>query len=636
MNPPGPDGKVKDYCARTCCTGALHAALELKERYPRARITSFYQDIRTYGRFHEEYYERAAEKGVLFVRYDPHHPPRVERDTGDHSPLVVRASDLLTGGLELEVPADLVVLATGVVPHDISELISMYRCAVGYDSFLLEVHPKLRPVELAVSGVFLAGLLPGADGHHGGLRRRLGRRLEGRGAHRAGPGRDGPVRRPRGRGAVHRLPDLPHRLPLRGHHPGRGPPREPGQRGALHRLRDVRRQLPEQRDPAVRVHRRAGDLRGGHAARAGAGAGAGGGLGRTWPWPRRPPRSRPPWEPRIIAFLCYWCSYTGADTAGTARLKYPPNVDIIRVMCSGRIDPELMTAAFAKGADGVMVCGCHIGDCHYIAGNHKTMARMPLVARTLVQLGIEPRPVRPRVGERRGGGEVRGARRADHAAGAAAGAARLAAADARARGAGTARTSGRGRSDERGPPRAERVRQKIAMYWAASCGGCDISLLEIGPHLLELVEVADVVFWPCVADFKYRDVAGYPDGYIDVCFFNGAVRNSEQEEIARLLRRKSKTLVAYGACAVDGGIPALANLRTVEAIFDAVYLDNPSIDNPDGVLPQTRTRDASRRADAAQRLPAGAPPARRRRGGLPDPRLPAAGRPRSGRSSRRS
>jgi F420-non-reducing hydrogenase iron-sulfur subunit len=97
-----------------------------------------------------------------------------------------------------------------------------------------------------------------------------------------------------------------------------------------------------------------------------------------------------PWEPRIIAFLCYWCSYTGADNAGTARLKYPPNVDIIRVMCSGRIDPDLIMTAFARGADGVMVCGCHIGDCHYIAGNHKTMARMPLVARVLRDFGIEP------------------------------------------------------------------------------------------------------------------------------------------------------------------------------------------------------------------------------------------------------
>ncbi|HOC42146.1 MAG TPA: hydrogenase iron-sulfur subunit [Thermoanaerobaculales bacterium] len=96
------------------------------------------------------------------------------------------------------------------------------------------------------------------------------------------------------------------------------------------------------------------------------------------------------WEPRIIAFLCYWCSYTGADNAGTARLKYPHNVHIVRLMCSGRIDPELITTAFARGADGVMVCGCHIGDCHYIAGNHKTMARMPLLRRTLEAFGIEP------------------------------------------------------------------------------------------------------------------------------------------------------------------------------------------------------------------------------------------------------
>ncbi len=97
-----------------------------------------------------------------------------------------------------------------------------------------------------------------------------------------------------------------------------------------------------------------------------------------------------PWEPRIIAFLCYWCSYTGADNAGIARLKYPANVDIIRVMCSGRIDADLILTAFARGADGVMVCGCHIGDCHYIAGNHKTMARMPVVRRLLDDFNIEP------------------------------------------------------------------------------------------------------------------------------------------------------------------------------------------------------------------------------------------------------
>ena len=96
------------------------------------------------------------------------------------------------------------------------------------------------------------------------------------------------------------------------------------------------------------------------------------------------------WEPRIVGYLCYWCSYTGADNAGIARMKYPANIDIVKVMCSGRISPELITLAFSSGADGVLVCGCHIGDCHYMTGNHKTMARMPLMRRVLDGFGIEP------------------------------------------------------------------------------------------------------------------------------------------------------------------------------------------------------------------------------------------------------
>jgi F420-non-reducing hydrogenase small subunit len=126
---------------------------------------------------------------------------------------------------------------------------------------------------------------------------------------------------------------------------------------------------------------------------------------------------------------------------------------------------------------------------------------------------------------------------------------------------------------------------KVGMYWAASCGGCDISLLEIGPRIVDLAQIADVVLWPCAADFKYTDVAGYPDEHMDVCFFNGGIRNTEQEQMARLLRRKSRTLVAYGACAVGGGIPALANLATTAEIFDRAYHHNPSIDNPSGVEP---------------------------------------------------
>lgn len=94
-------------------------------------------------------------------------------------------------------------------------------------------------------------------------------------------------------------------------------------------------------------------------------------------------------EPKIAGFLCNWCSYTGADLAGTARMKYLPNVRVIRVMCSGRIDATFVTKAFAMGADGVIVSGCHFGDCHYLEGNHKAVRRMSLLKNMLPQFGIE-------------------------------------------------------------------------------------------------------------------------------------------------------------------------------------------------------------------------------------------------------
>jgi F420-non-reducing hydrogenase small subunit len=128
---------------------------------------------------------------------------------------------------------------------------------------------------------------------------------------------------------------------------------------------------------------------------------------------------------------------------------------------------------------------------------------------------------------------------------------------------------------------------KLAMYWASSCGGCEISILNIHENILVVDEVFDIAFFPCIADFKYSDVENYEDGYIDVCLFNGAIRNSENEHLAKLLRQKSKVLVAYGSCSYEGCIPALSNLTTKEATYNAVYLDNPSIDNPDKLLPQT-------------------------------------------------
>jgi len=95
-------------------------------------------------------------------------------------------------------------------------------------------------------------------------------------------------------------------------------------------------------------------------------------------------------EPRIVAFLCNWCTYTGADLAGTARIQYPPNVRIIRLMCSGQLDPIYVAKAILEGADGVLIGGCHPGDCHYQSGNYKARRRVAIIHQVLEQLGLDP------------------------------------------------------------------------------------------------------------------------------------------------------------------------------------------------------------------------------------------------------
>jgi len=129
---------------------------------------------------------------------------------------------------------------------------------------------------------------------------------------------------------------------------------------------------------------------------------------------------------------------------------------------------------------------------------------------------------------------------------------------------------------------------KIAFYWAASCGGCEIAVLDINEKILDVVEKADIVFWPVAIDTKYKDVEAMPDKSIDVCFFNGAIRTSENEYMAKLLRRKSKILIAFGSCSNDGCVVGLANLWDRDTIFRRLYIETPSTKNPEGVLPKTK------------------------------------------------
>ncbi|MEJ2729513.1 MAG: CoB--CoM heterodisulfide reductase iron-sulfur subunit A family protein [Deltaproteobacteria bacterium] len=157
MHEERPDGTLNEYCSRTCCTATLQAAIEIRKRYPSTHVFEFYRDIRTYGRGQEEYYERAGQENVTFFRFEPDNPPTIEASESAEYPLKIKVVDTLTFGEKVEAEVDLVVLAVGMEPHNIGDLVGMMKLPTGPDRFLQEVHPKLRPVELANTGILLAG-----------------------------------------------------------------------------------------------------------------------------------------------------------------------------------------------------------------------------------------------------------------------------------------------------------------------------------------------------------------------------------------------------------------------------------------------------------------------------------------------
>jgi len=131
---------------------------------------------------------------------------------------------------------------------------------------------------------------------------------------------------------------------------------------------------------------------------------------------------------------------------------------------------------------------------------------------------------------------------------------------------------------------------KLAMYWAASCGGCEIAVVNLNEKILDVNANFDFMFCPCLLDTKYKDIEALPDKDILITLFNGAIRTDENEHIAHLLRKKSKIMIAFGSCSYEGCIPALANLYTRDDILRTVYLDNPSTTNPSGSIPTPQNK----------------------------------------------
>lgn len=155
-------------------------------------------------------------------------------------------------------------------------------------------------------------------------------------------------------------------------------------------------------------------------------------------------------------------------------------------------------------------------------------------------------------------------------------------------------------------PAASAPKPRFAMYWASSCGGCDIAVLNVHELILEVDRRFEIAFWPAAMDAKYADVRAAPDRSIDLCLFSGGIRNSENEEMAHLLRAKSKVLVAFGSCACEGCIPGLANLSTTRQIFDASY-EADGVDNPEHLVPEPEWRAPKGLDDGVLSLPVFSP-----------------------------
>jgi F420-non-reducing hydrogenase small subunit len=143
-------------------------------------------------------------------------------------------------------------------------------------------------------------------------------------------------------------------------------------------------------------------------------------------------------------------------------------------------------------------------------------------------------------------------------------------------------------------------RPKLSVYWASSCGGCEVAVLNLHDRILDVDQAFDLVFCPCLLDTKIEAVEAMADGEIALTLFNGAIRTAENEEMALLLRRKSRLLIAFGACAAYGGIPALSNFHARSEHLRAIYLEGPTLDNPAGVIP----RESTDTPQGALRLPA--------------------------------
>jgi heterodisulfide reductase subunit A len=358
------------YCSRVCCPTALKQALELKARFPEARVRIYYRDVRTTKKDWEELYTRAREGGILFIRGEV---TGISQDADGR--LVLRAKNELMG-VECEDRLDLVVLAVGMTPGNGLSLKEVLRLPTGNDGFFLEAHSKLRPLETVLDGVFLAGACQGPKGLAETLAQASGAaaKVLGLFAHEAIT-LDSvicTVDQEKCVGCGTCLQECSYQA-VELVECGQGRPHHQG------------------KEKKARIIEAACKGCGACAGACPSGAIIARGFTDEMIFHQIDAALAAEPEKKILVFCCNWCSYAGADFAGVSRLQYSPAIRIIRTMCAGRLHPKFILRAFELGVSQVLVSGCHPpGDCHYLSGNLKAQARIDKLKPKLAKKGIDP------------------------------------------------------------------------------------------------------------------------------------------------------------------------------------------------------------------------------------------------------
>ncbi|MGB9959883.1 MAG: hydrogenase iron-sulfur subunit [Candidatus Bathyarchaeales archaeon] len=360
------DTKKYPYCSNFCCMYTLKHVVQLKEKYKDdVEVYVFYMDMRTNFKGFEEFYQRARELGVNFIR------GRVSRifEVPETKNLVIHAEDANLG-TPIEVEAEMVVLATAAIPkkgtEEVARILNLTR---GADGFFMESHPKLKPLDAPTDGIFLAGACQGPKDIPYSVSQGCGA------ASRAATVLSKPkwkiepiiavVDPSKCRNVATKCGICAERCPYGAI---KAEEKQPAQviTAMCHGCGTCVAECPA--DAITQMHFTDAQI-----------------LAQL-----RTALEKNP-EEKILAFLCNWCSYAGADLAGTSRFEYPPTIRPIRVMCSGRVDRDFVLEAFRLGAGMVLVAACHLPyDCHYISGNWKMKARMDALAPMLHKLGLSP------------------------------------------------------------------------------------------------------------------------------------------------------------------------------------------------------------------------------------------------------